>query len=84
MHCTSATIRLGTDSDSAAVQEAIDSSTRGGIKAASLAGSLFNHSDDKKTVAQDAPANLGPKNRGHYSINITRKESMENLPKVNN
>jgi len=44
----SATIRLGTDSDSAAVQEAIDSSTRGGIKAASLAGSLFNHSDNKK------------------------------------
>ena len=44
----SATIRLGTDSDSAAVQEAIDSSSRGGIKAASLAGALFNHSDDKK------------------------------------
>jgi len=36
------------------------------------------------TVAQDAPANLGPKNWGHHSINITRKASMENLPKVNN
>jgi len=35
-------------------------------------------------VAQDAPANLGPKNWGHYSINITQKASMENLPKVNN
>ena len=36
-------------------------------------------------VAQDAtPANLGPKNRGHYSINIRRKASMENLPKVIN
>jgi len=35
-------------------------------------------------VAQDAPTNLGPKNRGHYSINITRKASIENLPKVNN
>jgi len=35
-------------------------------------------------VAQDAPANLGPKNRGHYSINIIRKASMENLPKINN
>jgi hypothetical protein len=41
------TIRLG-DADSAAVQQAVDSSSRGGVKAASLAGALFNHSDDKK------------------------------------
>ncbi|KAF8889754.1 hypothetical protein CPB84DRAFT_1749218 [Gymnopilus junonius] len=42
-----ATICLG-DADSAAVQNAIDSSTCGGVKVASLAGSLFNHSDDKR------------------------------------
>ena len=41
------TIRLG-DADSAAVQQAVDSSSRGGVKAASLAGTLFNHSDDKR------------------------------------
>ena len=44
----SATIRLGSDADSAAVQNAVESSTRGGVKAASLAGAIFNHSDDKK------------------------------------
>ena len=43
-----ATIRLGADADSAAVQHAVDSSSCGGLKAASLAGALFNHSDDKK------------------------------------
>ena len=43
----STTIRLG-EMDGAAVQKAVDSSTQGGVKAASLAGALFNHSDDKK------------------------------------
>ncbi|PPQ84189.1 hypothetical protein CVT26_012756 [Gymnopilus dilepis] len=42
-----ATIRLG-NADSAAVQQAIDSSSRGGVKLVSLAAALFNHSDDKR------------------------------------
>ena len=41
------TIRLG-DTDSAAVQRTIESSSRRGAKATSLAGALFNHSDDKR------------------------------------
>jgi len=43
-----ATIQLGANADSAAVQRAVDSSSRRGLKASSLAGALFNHSDDKK------------------------------------
>ncbi|KAG5649441.1 hypothetical protein H0H81_003868 [Sphagnurus paluster] len=38
-----ATIHLGTDADSAAVQHTVDSSVWGGMKLASLAGALFNH-----------------------------------------
>ena len=31
-----------------AEQHALESTTRGGVKAASLAGAIFNHKDDKK------------------------------------
>ncbi|KAJ8453589.1 hypothetical protein ONZ45_g19654 [Pleurotus djamor] len=43
-----ATIRLGQDADTAAIQNAIESSSRGGVKLASLAGSLFNNKIEGK------------------------------------
>ena len=43
-----ATIQLGANADSTTVQRAVDSSSHGGLKVSSLAGALFNHSDDKK------------------------------------
>jgi hypothetical protein len=42
-----AVIRLGEEADSAAVQRAVDSSSRGGVKLASLAGALFNHKTEE-------------------------------------
>ncbi|RDB18250.1 hypothetical protein Hypma_000601 [Hypsizygus marmoreus] len=41
-----AVIRLGENADSAAVQRAVDSSTRGGVKLGSLSGALFNHKSE--------------------------------------
>ncbi|RDB26838.1 hypothetical protein Hypma_005339 [Hypsizygus marmoreus] len=41
-----ATIHLGADADSAAVQRAVDSSNRGRTKLASLSGALFNHKSE--------------------------------------
>ena len=43
-----AVIRLGEEADSAAVQRAVDSSSRGGVKLASLAGALFNHKSEEQ------------------------------------
>ncbi|CAA7269364.1 unnamed protein product [Cyclocybe aegerita] len=43
-----AVIQLGQEADSAAIQHAVDSSTRGGVKLASLAGSLFNHKSEEQ------------------------------------
>ncbi|KAF8160043.1 hypothetical protein B0H34DRAFT_629894, partial [Crassisporium funariophilum] len=43
-----AVIRLGEETDSAAVQRAVDSSSRGGVKLVSLAGALFNHKSEEQ------------------------------------
>ncbi|PPQ90650.1 hypothetical protein CVT25_006633 [Psilocybe cyanescens] len=41
-------IQLGEEADSAAVQRAVDSSSRGGVKLVSLAGALFNHKSEEQ------------------------------------
>ncbi|KAF8803000.1 hypothetical protein BYT27DRAFT_7244470 [Phlegmacium glaucopus] len=43
-----AVIRLGEEADTAAVQRAVDSSSQGGVKLASLAGALFNHKSEEQ------------------------------------
>ncbi|KAJ7455619.1 hypothetical protein B0H11DRAFT_1926006 [Mycena galericulata] len=44
----SATIALGDEADSAAVERALKASHRGGYKLVSICGNLFRHQDDKK------------------------------------
>ncbi|KAH9894908.1 hypothetical protein C8Q73DRAFT_645769 [Cubamyces lactineus] len=45
---TTASSLISVDNLSAAELQALESSTRGGVKLTSLAGALFNHKDDKK------------------------------------
>ncbi|TFK64123.1 hypothetical protein BDN72DRAFT_926206 [Pluteus cervinus] len=62
------TIQLSDDTNTTAAKAAIDSSSRGGVKLTSLAGALFNHSDDKKGY-QDKHVNfMGTRKRDLYGI----------------
>ncbi|KAJ7174753.1 hypothetical protein C8R46DRAFT_892050 [Mycena filopes] len=74
-----ATIALGNDADSGAVERALKASQRGGYKLTSICGSLFRNKDDKKGH-QDLHRHFFSK----VKFNITGEHSTVKFPDTSN
>ncbi|KAJ7607053.1 hypothetical protein FB45DRAFT_764529 [Roridomyces roridus] len=66
-----AIIELGSDSDSAAVQKAVDSSTSGAIKLLQLLGSLLRHKDRERGYQERAAIYLHERKLELYGVDET-------------